>query len=80
MEPADPCFPFFLIPLWRTGVGSLTGTPNLSAKVNQVILCQQGGREVDDFIKYLAKEATSEMKGFDRKGKKKGEKKKKTEL
>lgn len=44
-------------------------------------VCEQGGREVDDFIKYLAKEATNEMQGFDRKGKKKGDKKKKkTEL
>ena len=30
----------------------------------------QGGREVDDFIQYLAKESTDPMKGFDRKGKK----------
>lgn len=37
-----------------------------------------GGREVDDFLKYLAKEATNELSGFDRDGKKK--KKKKTEL
>jgi len=35
----------------------------------------QGGREVDDFVKYIAKAATSELKGFDRKGKAK-----KTEL
>jgi len=34
-----------------------------------------GGREVDDFVKYIAKEATSELKGWDRKGKEK-----KTEL
>nr|UMA83671.1 venom-related protein disulfide isomerase [Conus judaeus]DAZ87009.1 TPA_inf: venom-related protein PDI [Conus judaeus] len=44
----------------------------------------EGGREVNDFIKYLAKEATDELQGFDRKGKKKGgqkqQKKKKTEL
>lgn len=38
----------------------------------------QGGREVDDFLKYLAKEASNELSGFDRDGKKK--KKKKTEL
>lgn len=37
----------------------------------------EGGREVDDFVKYLAKEATDELSGFDRKGKKKGDKKKK---
>lgn len=29
----------------------------------------QGGRELDDFIKYIAKEATTELKGWDRKGK-----------
>lgn len=29
-----------------------------------------GGREVDDFIKYLAKEATNPLKGYDRAGKK----------
>lgn len=28
-----------------------------------------GGRELDDFIKYIAKEASSELKGWDRKGK-----------
>jgi len=27
-----------------------------------------GGREVDDFVKYIAKHASSELKGFDRKG------------
>nr|XP_018906685.1 PREDICTED: LOW QUALITY PROTEIN: protein disulfide-isomerase A3 [Bemisia tabaci] len=27
-----------------------------------------GGREVDDFVKYIAKHATNELKGFDRKG------------
>lgn len=34
-----------------------------------------GGRELDDFIKYIAKEATSELKSYDRSGKAK-----KTEL
>lgn len=34
-----------------------------------------GGREVDDFIKYIAKQATNELKGYDRSGNKK-----KTEL
>jgi len=34
-----------------------------------------GGREVDDFVKYIAEKATNELKGFDRKGKAK-----KTEL
>merc|ERR1739838_1184889 len=28
----------------------------------------EGGREVDDFMKYIAKEATDELVGFDRKG------------
>ncbi|XP_062595206.1 protein disulfide-isomerase A3-like [Saccostrea cucullata] len=36
-----------------------------------------GGREVDDFLKYLAKESTDELNGYKRDGKKK---KKKTEL
>ena len=31
----------------------------------------QGGREVDDFVKYLAKEATEELSGYNRDGKKK---------
>ncbi|XP_045215771.2 protein disulfide-isomerase A3-like [Mercenaria mercenaria] len=38
----------------------------------------QGGREVTDFVKYLAKEAKVELKGYNRDGKKK--KSKKTEL
>lgn len=29
----------------------------------------EGGRELDDFIKYIAKHAINELKGFDRKGK-----------
>ncbi|XP_053984991.1 protein disulfide-isomerase A3 [Hylaeus volcanicus] len=29
----------------------------------------EGGRNIDDFIKYIAKHATDELKGFDRKGK-----------
>jgi len=34
----------------------------------------EGGREVDDFVKYIAEHATTELNGFDRKGKaKKGE-------
>lgn len=32
-------------------------------------MSDQGGREVDDFIKYLAREATDELSGYDRKGK-----------
>lgn len=42
---------------------------------NVVLPSLQGGRELDDFIKYIAKEATTELKGWDRKGKAK-----KTEL
>ncbi|XP_067667289.1 protein disulfide-isomerase A3-like isoform X1 [Haliotis asinina] len=38
-----------------------------------------GGREVDDFLKYLAKESTNPLKGYDRNGKK-VKKSKKTEL
>lgn len=37
----------------------------------------EGGREVNDFVKYLAKESTDGLSGFDRSGKKQ---KKKTEL
>lgn len=33
----------------------------------------EGGREIDDFIKYIAKHATNELKGWDRKGKPKKE-------
>jgi len=29
----------------------------------------EGGRELDDFVKYIAEHATDELKGFDRKGK-----------
>lgn len=35
----------------------------------------EGGREVDDFVKYISKHATNELKSFDRSGKAK-----KTEL
>ncbi|CAM4968513.1 unnamed protein product [Rotaria socialis] len=34
----------------------------------------EGGREVDDFIKYLAKEATEPLNGYDRNGSKKSKK------
>ena len=40
----------------------------------------EGGLEVDDFIKYLAKESTDGLQGFDKNGKKKKDKKKKEEL
>ncbi|RZF44763.1 hypothetical protein LSTR_LSTR000715 [Laodelphax striatellus] len=33
----------------------------------------EGGRELDDFVKYIAKHATNELKGYDRKGKAKKE-------
>lgn len=29
----------------------------------------QGGRELDDFVKYIASKATNELKGYDRSGK-----------
>jgi len=35
----------------------------------------EGGREVDDFIKYLAKESTEPLDGYDRNGSKKKSKK-----
>ena len=31
----------------------------------------QGGRELEDFVKYIASKATNELKGFDRSGKSK---------
>lgn len=31
----------------------------------------EGGRELEDFIKYIAKHSTSELQGYDRKGKEK---------
>lgn len=36
----------------------------------------QEGRDLDDFLKFIAKRATNELKGYDRKGKEK----QKTEL
>jgi protein disulfide-isomerase A3 len=38
----------------------------------------EGGRDVDDFIKYIAKHATNELRGYDRSGNEK--KNEKTEL
>ena len=38
--------------------------------VDDLPLLLQGGREVSDFLKYLAKESTDGLKGYDRKGKK----------
>jgi len=35
----------------------------------------EGGREIDDFVKYIAKHATTELKGFDRSGKAKDQSK-----
>jgi len=43
-----------------------------------VCVIAQGGREVDEFIKYLAREATDPLSGYTREGKK--IKAKKTEL
>lgn len=33
----------------------------------------QGGRALEDFVKYVAEQASSELKGWDRKGKPKKE-------
>ena len=33
----------------------------------------EGGRELPDFIKYIAEKATTELKGWDRKGKERKE-------
>lgn len=41
--------------------------------INAVLFFFQGGREVDDFVSYVAKHATDELKAFDRKGKAKKE-------
>ena len=43
-----------------------------------LFLCLQGGREVKDFLEYIARESTHELTGYNRDGKKK--KTKKTEL
>ena len=54
-------------------------TPKQTSLFHHVYLCfLQGGREVDDFIKYLARESTDGIKVDD--GKKKKKKSKKTEL
>ena len=44
-------------------------------KESKVPVSYNGGREIDDFVKYIAEKATTELKGWDRKGKEK-----KTEL
>ena len=46
--------------------------------IDGLCLTGQGGREVDDFIKYLARESTEPLSGYTREGKK--VKSKKTEL
>ncbi len=38
-------------------------------KDSKKAVAYNGGREVDDFVKYIAEKATDELKGFDRKGK-----------
>ena len=35
---------------------------------SKVVKKYEGGREVNDFIEYISKEATEELRGFDRKG------------
>merc|ERR1712002_1256493 len=38
-------------------------------KGSKKITSYQGGRELDDFVKYVAENASDELKGYDRKGK-----------
>jgi protein disulfide isomerase family A protein 3 len=47
------------------GFPTLYWLPKGSKKVTSY----NGGREIDDFIKYIAENASDELKGFDRKGK-----------
>lgn len=59
-----------------SGPFEVRGYPTLywlpkNAKSNPVRY--EGGRELDDFIKYIAKHATTELKGYDRSGKPKKE-------
>lgn len=42
--------------------------------LDEFIIYFQGGREVDDFLNYIAKHATKELKGWDRSGKPKADK------
>jgi hypothetical protein len=50
----------------------------ISWLIGSLLFSLQGGREVDDFIRYLARESTSPLQGYGRDGKK--VKPKKTEL
>lgn len=43
-------------------------------EITIINLIFQGGRDVDDFIKYIASKATDELKGFDRSGNPKDDK------
>jgi hypothetical protein len=40
-------------------------------KDTKIPVSYEGGRELPDFIKYIAEKATTELKGWDRKGKEK---------
>ena len=55
----------------------LQGFPTLYwlPKNTKTPVSYNGGRELDDFVKYISEKATDELKGWDRKGKEK-----KTEL
>merc|ERR1712228_513794 len=54
---------------------SVSGFPTLYwlPKTSKKPVSYNGGRELDDFVKYIAKEATNELKGYNRKGKEKKE-------
>ena len=58
-------------PLYFQGFPTLFWLPKDTKKP----VSYNGGRELDDFVKYIAEHATSELKGWDRKAKEK-----KTEL
>lgn len=49
-------------------------------RLKGMFVFEQGGREVDDFIKYLAREATTPLSSYSRDGKKIKSKKGKVEL
>lgn len=47
----------------------LLGISNTESNANVWNFYLQGGRELNDFIKYISKHATDELKGYDRSGK-----------
>lgn len=73
------CDGTFFIQVKFTRTWTLLGIAPLTRKDScDFLFILQGGREVDDFIKYLAKESTNELQKYTRDGKKK--KSKKSEL